>query len=256
MLNFKNTTYGCLILFLMAAYIGKEYHLYYPFILVPVLYIGILSWGAFDLRLNFFMPSTTKGQQHTCQIAITFDDGPSPFTLQILDLLDQYQAKASFFCIGAQVSRYPEIAKKIVEKGHVIANHSMNHPYEMGFLSSGKVRIEIEGANRAIEATTGKRTMLYRPPFGVSNPHIAKALQDCNLKSIGWNIRSLDTLNLSEHQIFARIKKRLNPGSIILLHDTSEKTVHVVKSLLIELKANKLEAVNLEDFLNQKVYEN
>lgn len=256
MLNFKNTTYGSLILFLMAVFIGKEYQLYYPSVLVLILYLGILSWGAFDLRLNFFMPSTTKGQRHRRQVAITFDDGPSPFTLEILDLLDKYDAKASFFCIGSQVLRYPEIAKKIVEKGHVIANHSMSHTNEMGFLSSGKVRIEIEAANRTIETATGKRALLYRPPFGVSNPHIAKALQDCNLTSIGWNIRSLDTLNLGEHQIFARIKKRLSPGSIILLHDTSEKTIRVVKSLLIELKANKIEAVNLEDFLNQKAYEN
>jgi len=76
------------------------------------------------------------------------------------------------------------------------------------------------------------------------------------MTSIGWSIRSLDTLNRDENKIFKRIKKRLRPGKIILLHDTSQKTVHVVKSLLIELQTNKLEALNLEDFLNQKVYEN
>lgn len=256
MLNFKNTTYVSLALFLMTVFIWKNDQLYSPWIIVLILYVGIVSWGAFDLRLNFFMQSTTSVRKNVQQVAITFDDGPTPFTLEILDLLDQYQAKASFFCIGTQVVKYPMIAKQIIERGHVIANHSMNHPNKMGFLPSGQVVAEINEANHAIETATGKKVLLYRPPFGVSNPHIAKALHDCKLKSIGWNIRSLDTLSLTEDQIFARIAKKLSPGSIILLHDTSEKTVHIVKSLLIALKVNKLEAVNLEDFLNQKVYEN
>jgi len=256
MLNFRNTTYGCIALLLIAILLWKEYQLYYPFLVVLLLYIGTLSWGAFDLRLNFFMHSTCDRKTSTNQIAITFDDGPSPYTLEILGLLDQYGVKASFFCIGSQVLKYPEIAKQIVMQGHVIANHSMNHPNSIGFFCSDSVAVEMKHANQAIEKITGKKTLLYRPPFGVSNPHIAKALDYCAMTSIGWSIRSLDTLNRDENKIFKRIKKRLRPGKIILLHDTSQKTVHVVKSLLIELQTNKLEALNLEDFLNQKVYEN
>lgn len=256
MLNFRNTTYGCFALLLMAIGLWKEYQLYYPFLVVLLLYIGSLSWGAFDLRLNFFIDSICAHETNTNQIAITFDDGPTPFTLEVLDLLDQYGVKASFFCIGSQVLKYPEIAKQIVLRGHVIANHSMHHPNSIGFYSSDRVAVEIEGANQAIEKITGKKALLYRPPFGVSNPHIAKAIADRALTSVGWSIRSLDTLNRDESKILRRIKKRLRPGKIILLHDTSEKTVRVVKSLLIELQANKIEALNLADFLNQKVYEN
>jgi len=108
MLNFRNTTYGCIALLLIAILLWKEYQLYYPFLVVLLLYIGTLSWGAFDLRLNFFMHSTCDRKTSTNQIAITFDDGPSPYTLEILGLLDQYGVKASFFLYrlaGTQISR-------------------------------------------------------------------------------------------------------------------------------------------------------
>lgn len=226
------------------------------FIPCSLIFIGITAWGAFDLRLSYFTPVRYKTNiPITNQIAITFDDGPTLYTEKILDTLNHYQAKATFFCIGTQITAFPEITKRILAEGHTIGNHSETHTKKMGFFSYEKVLKEIDNCNKTIYNQTGLHSLFYRPPFGVSNPQIAKAIQHLQMQCIGWSIRSLDTLQLTKEQVLRRIISKLESGSIILLHDTSEKTQLVLLDLLQYLQEQQWEVVNLETLLITQAYE-
>lgn len=211
--------------------------------------LSILIWASFDLKLNFFVPAICKGQKGKI-IALTFDDGPSEHTEKILDLLLKYDAKASFFCIGKQIEKYPKIAQRIINEGHILGNHTQNHPKNLGFLSATKVEKEILEAHQTIEKYLGISAKYYRPPFGVSNPNIAKALKKFNYQIIGWNNRSLDTIIHDEQRLFKRIYKKLPKKNLILMHDTQAHSVQVVEQLLKHLKNESYIFVHLDEFLN------
>ena len=110
--------------------------------------------------------------------------------------------------------------------------------------------------NAIIKKIIGKKVRFFRPPYGVTNPSISKALRVTKHYVIGWNIRSMDGIIKNEKIIYNRIAKRISPGAIVLLHDTSLTTVRVLEQLLLFLRANKYEIVGVEELLNIKAYEN
>lgn len=223
------------------------------FFLGVVCWIALLAWGSFDIRLNVFVNAVSSNAQvKNRQIALTFDDGPTPFTLKVLDLLQQYNAKATFFCIGTQVEKHPLILQQILAQGHSVGNHTYTHTTKMGFLPANAVLQEIQLAERAIVAHSGFTPTLYRPPFGVTNPNIAKALNQTSYKVIGWNIRSLDTVIAKEDVIFERVKKKVKPGAIILFHDTSDKSIAALTMLLEYLSTTQYESVTIDELLKLK----
>ncbi len=222
------------------------------FVLLILIFIGVIAWGSFDIRLNYFLKSFNKNFEiKEKKIALTFDDGPTELTPKFLELLKQNNTKATFFCIGKQIEKHPEIFKQIIENGHEIGNHTFSHDNKTGFLSTKKMMEEIVKCDKTIE-NFGISTSLYRPPFGVSNPNIAKAISNLNKKSIGWNIRSLDTILKDPEKIFKRIQKKIKPGSIILLHDTSEKSAEVLEKLLLFLEQNQYETVTVSELIKFK----
>lgn len=216
-------------------------------------FIGLFSWGVFDIRLGFFIPVIVKSTKPTPKtIALTFDDGPTPYTLEVLDLLQHYQAKATFFCIGKQIEQYPAIAQRILAEGHTLGNHSYSHPHSMGFLSAAKVKAEIQKCTTVMQEILQFQTPFYRPPFGITNPHIAKAIRQTQHRVVGWNNRSLDTVIEDEKAIFNRVYKRIDKRSLVLLHDTSERSVKALERLLKQLQQEKYKMVNLVEFLNEE----
>lgn len=219
------------------------------FFIVFVSFISITAWGAFDIRQNYFIKSYSfQSEPNGREIAITFDDGPTDFTPKILELLDRYNAKATFFCIGKQVEKHPDIFNQIIAKDHEIGNHTFNHSNSTGFFSSKKIIDEIQKTDEEFLKYNIK-TKLYRPPFGITNPNIAKAIKKLNKKSIGWNIRSLDTVLEDESKILKRILPKVKPGSIILLHDTSEKSARVLENLLLNLHHQNYRFVTVSELL-------
>ncbi len=150
----------------------------------------------------------------------------------------------------------PEILKKTYEDGHVIGNHSFSHSNFFDFYRKDRVVKELRATNKIIEKIIGKKVCFFRPPYGVTNPSIARALSVTKHKVIGWNIRSMDGIIKNEKIIYNRIAKRISPGAIVLLHDTSLTTVSVLEQLLLFLRANKYEIVGVEELLNLKAYEN
>lgn len=258
MLNFKtvNSVFSIILISLIC------FSFYFPipfyfYLLIGLIWLILTAIGSFNILLNYFLKAHHSNKNcATKSVAITFDDGPNKeFTPKALELLKKYNAKATFFCIGKNVEQYPNIANQIVDEGHVIANHSFNHSTNFGFLSTKKVVEEINNTNNSIFRITKKQVSLFRPPFGVTNPNIAKAIQKTKHQVIGWNVRSLDTVIKKETKILNRITKKIKAGDIILLHDTSEKTITVLEQLLLFLKEQKITAITVDELLNIKAYE-
>ena len=214
------------------------------------LFSSVVIWGSFDIRLQYFVDSILHKKTKKREVSLTFDDGPTEFTPKFLDLLKENNIKANFFCIGKQIEKYPEIFQRIIAEGHTVGNHTYSHSKNTGFLSTSKMVDEIEKCDDGMMKTGNIKTNLYRPPFGVTNPNIAKAIQKTQKKSIGWNVRSLDTVIDDEKKIYHRITKNLKPGSIVLLHDTSEKTYNVLVNLLLFLKDKNYSTFTINTFGN------
>lgn len=224
--------------------------------------IAILVWFLITLCGSFFvgwdyhltsLHANKKSDKN--QISITFDDGPDPsVTPLVLELLEQYGAKATFFCIGKQVENHPNILKRILAEGHSIGNHTYSHSKSFGFFGTGKVKGELSKTKSIVKKLTGLEMNLYRPAFGVTNPQIEKAVKSLGLQSIGWSVRSLDTTARSEKKILRRITSRVSKGNIILLHDTSEKSVAVLERLLVFLGEKNLQSVTVDELLEIEAY--
>jgi peptidoglycan/xylan/chitin deacetylase (PgdA/CDA1 family) len=226
------------------------------FVLVGCLWFLIVFWGSAFIGSNYHVKTYCSNPLETeKKLALTFDDGPNEMTLLVLDVLRQYNAKATFFCIGKNIVSHPDILKKIIEEGHTVGNHSYNHSPFFDFYRKKQVIAEIEKTDALIESVLGKKPTLFRPPYGVTNPSIRRALAVTQHKTIGWNIRSLDGGTKNEKFIFDRIIKRIKPGGIVLLHDTSIQTVNVLEQLLSFLQKNKYSVVPLEELLNIKAYQ-
>lgn len=215
-----------------------------------ILFSVVVIWGSFDIQLGYFVNNFTHKRTKIKEVALTFDDGPTEFTPKFLDVLKENNIKATFFCIGKQIEKYPETFLRIIAEGHTVGNHTFSHSNNTGFLSTSKMIEEIEKCDEVIHQIGNIKTNLYRPPFGVTNPNIAKAIKKTNKKSIGWNVRSLDTVIVEENKILKRVTKNLKKGSVILLHDTSEKTYNVLVELLLFLERMKYSTFTIDNFKN------
>ncbi|MEH6535272.1 MAG: polysaccharide deacetylase family protein [Psychroserpens sp.] len=257
MLTFKNINALTTTLFI-SLLIGELY------VNIPVLayVILVLSWllitiiGSFNILWNYHLMAFNSNKNHKEKhVAITFDDGPNiKYTPQILELLKSHQAKATFFCIGKHVEKHPNIIKNIVNDGHTIGNHSYFHSNYFDFYRKQKIVNEIEKTNNLVETIIGKKMTLFRPPFGITNPSIARALKQTKHKVIGWDIRSLDTVKNDEQKILNRIIKKISPGSVILLHDSKEITVSVLEQLLLFLQENGYQSITIDTLFNIEAY--
>lgn len=258
MLKFKivNTIFLLLIVLLAIVKLFVSVPIF-VFLLLFILWITITAIGSFNILWNYHLTAYHKNNSISDKIvAITFDDGPHPvYTLSVLKLLKKFNAKATFFCVGKEVEKYPDIVKKIIGQGHLIGNHTYSHSNTFGFMNAHQIINEINTTDKIINAVTLKKPLLFRPPFGVTNPSIAKAIQKTKHQVIGWSVRSLDTVLKTDKKIVNRIVKKLKTGDIILLHDTSEKTVIALEQLLLILQQEHYKIVTVDVLLNGKTDE-
>jgi peptidoglycan/xylan/chitin deacetylase (PgdA/CDA1 family) len=162
------------------------------------------------------------------EIALTYDDGPSPaHTPALLDLLAAHNVHATFFLMGEHVLRHPQLARRIAEAGHTLGNHTHTHP-NLALTSPKKARQELELCQQVIVETTGITPRLFRPPFGARRPDVLRTARSLGLIPVLWNVTAKDwDLSLSPAQILANIDRalqhnqRAGHGSNILLHDAS-----------------------------------
>ncbi|MBZ4035844.1 polysaccharide deacetylase family protein [Flavobacterium sp. 17A] len=243
-----------LLLFLLNLYIAINI---WCFLAVIFIWIGINAFGSARISSNYHVKAFCNNPLETDKkIAITFDDGPSIYTLKVLDLLKEYNAKATFFCIGKNIEMHPEILQKVISEGHLVGNHSYSHSKFFDFYNAKKITEELRKTDELLEKFTSKKINFFRPPYGVTTPSIRRALKITGHKTIGWNIRSLDGGTTDVELILNRIKKRVSPGGIVLLHDTAPHSVYVLEQFLQFLQQNNYQVVSIEELLNLKAYDN
>lgn len=219
----------------------------WPLLLFGVLWFGFTAYASLTLPARIYVDAVCSGPKGT--LALTFDDGPHPqITPALLDYLKVENIKASFFCIGKYVEAFPALAKRIVDEGHAIGIHSQDHHWTWGFLSTRKVAQQLEQCNTAIERATGRRTRLFRPPFGVTNPKIGRAVRDAGFTTIGWDLRTFDTAR-SPQEVMKRIAARKKPGTIAVLHDTQPGTLELVKAIIAHCRQRGIELVRCDAHL-------
>ncbi len=229
---------------------------WWSFVVLLFIWFLITLGGSFFIQWNYHLNSLHSNKSiPKNQIALTFDDGPHPeFTPMALDLLKAHKARATFFCIGHHIEKHPELFKRILAEGHTVGNHTYSHSKSFGFFGTEKVIDELKQTKALVKKLTGKSMNLYRPAFGVTNPVIERTVKQLDIVSIGWNVRSLDTTSRPEKLIMKRITSRLSKGDVILLHDTSHKTINVLEQLLLFLEEKNLESVTIEELLQLKAY--
>jgi len=256
MLNYRNLNILFFIAILTLIVVSNYYTVgIIAYIILISVYVLLIAIGAFSIRQNFYFKSLNLGNTSKKEIALTFDDGPHPkITPEVLNLLDAYAVKATFFCIGKRVDDHKEIVKEADKRGHIIGNHSYHHGHLFDLQSSVKMTHELNQARNSIYHAIGKMANLFRPPFGVTNPLLKIAVSNANLISIGWSIRSFDT-NRSQEYVISRLKSKIHPGAIILLHDSKEKVIPILKAFLPWLQQNGYQVVSLEKLLHIKAYE-
>jgi peptidoglycan-N-acetylglucosamine deacetylase len=153
-------------------------------------------------------------------VALSFDDGPHPeYTPRILETLDRFQAKASFFVIGRYLEKYGNLVAAASRAGHLIANHSFHHFRAMSFFSTEKIRGEIFQCQEELEKWVGYRPRFYRQPAGFRNPRIFATLEELGMSLVGWQAHAFDNLVKEPRAMAQRILKSVRPGGVILLHD-------------------------------------
>lgn len=242
-----------LLLFLLKLYIAIDF--WWFAIIVSVWFVFNLI-GSSLISSNYHVKAFCNNPSETeKKIALTFDDGPNPYTLEVLDLLKKYNTEATFFCIGKNIEMYPEIVKQIIAEGHLVGNHSYSHSPFFDFYNAKKITEEIQQTDTLLEKFTSKKINFFRPPYGVTTPSIRRALKITGHKVIGWNIRSLDGGTKNQNLIFNRIIKRISPGGIVLLHDTASHSVLVLEQFLQFLQNQNYQVVSVEELLNLKAYE-
>ncbi|RDU96626.1 polysaccharide deacetylase family protein [Trinickia dinghuensis] len=166
-------------------------------------------------------PNWTRLPEHVgTQIAITIDDGPDPeVTPRVLDLLDRYDARATFFCIGELALRYPHLVEAIVARGHAVENHSQHHRHHFSLMGPRGMHREIEAAQRTLAELTGTAPLFFRAPAGLRNPFLEPVLCGLGLRLASWTRRGFDTRASDAAKVADRLLRGLAARDILLLHD-------------------------------------
>ena len=251
MLNFR-TANRYLLIFAVAAILLMIINLQFGWLLLilALLYVYVLVRGAINIRLGFYLDVMCKVNTQDKVAALTFDDGPDEnHTLQILHILQKQDVKAGFFIIGHKAEKNQEIVKKIHEAGHTIGNHSYSHAFLFDLFGRKKMEQDLQKTDQLIERITGSRPSFFRPPYGVTNPTVAKVVKKRGYKAVGWSVRSLDTVVQDEDKIVERIMDRLQPGAVILMHDDREITAKVLESVILKIKKEGYRFVTLKEIM-------
>lgn len=235
--------------------------------------IVFMVWASASIRSGVYVRAFCREKTDRKVVYLTFDDGPHPpETERVLDVLRERGARATFFLIGSKVSGNEAVLRRMLEEGHALGLHTYSHAGTFPLLSFDKMLADVNEGKRAVESVAGKKISLFRPPFGVTNPTIAKVVRTLGLRTVGWDVRSFDTMfckssehsckqsgyscKQSEHSckqsgysckqsghdwyvpVVKRIKKQVRPGSVILLHDRLDGASELLALLLDSLAAS------------------
>lgn len=209
----------------------------------------VIAAGVFHVRGRLLGPNLSRLPAAAAayrQVCLTFDDGPHPeLTPRILELLERYQAKASFFCVGERARAHPEIVREIVRRGHSVENHSDRHSHAFAFYGISFLRREVERAQASVAAITGRAPQFFRAPAGFRSPLLGFVLAPLGLRYVSWTRRGLDTVARDPARVLGRLTSGLAAGDVLLLHDSEPLSLAVLPALLEQLAARGLKCVSL-----------
>jgi peptidoglycan/xylan/chitin deacetylase (PgdA/CDA1 family) len=188
-------------------------------------------------------------QPSSSRVYLTFDDGPSPHTTPfLLEMLEANGIKASFFLIGREAEKYPDLVKAIHDGGHSIGNHTYSHLYMPG-LKCSELENEVERTNNILEDITGEKTKIFRPPFGHMDQRTAQVLTEREMHPVYWTQAPEDWAIPGAHRVVRRLLMRLKPGSLIVLHEgmeLKEQTITAAKEIIYSCKKSELELAKVQ----------
>lgn len=183
------------------------------------------------------------------KLAISFDAAwGAEYTEEILNILERYGIRTTFFVVQFWVEDYPDVARMIVNRGHEIGNHSATHP-EMGNLSVQQIEEEIMATHQTIYETTGFEPCLFRPPFGHYSERLLETLEGLGYFTIQWDIDSLDWKERGAEDIYRRVTAQAGPGSIILFHNNAKHITKALPLILDFFQAHNLEVVPISELI-------
>jgi peptidoglycan-N-acetylglucosamine deacetylase len=184
--------------------------------------------------------------------ALSYDDGPSPAnTLRLLELLERYEARATFFVVGAEVEKHPELARAVVDAGHELGNHSFDHANPLT-LEEDELRADFNRAAVAIERATGRRPALLRPPYGKRAPELAALHRPDGVATVLWSIDSGDTRGTSVDVVTHEVTENIEAGDVVLMHDGGDArpiTLAATERVLEELTVRGYRFVTISELL-------
>ncbi|MBN1156022.1 polysaccharide deacetylase family protein [Candidatus Woesearchaeota archaeon] len=217
-------------------------------LLVIVLIIGLLV---------FFLPTdmTFHGPRDKKIIALTFDDGPDKSnTPQILDILKQNNASATFFVIGKNIHGNEELLKRIAAEGHELGVHSYSHSY-LFLKNYNRIYSDMYQTNVLIYNVTGKRANIFRPPYGILSPFMNKAAKKLDLHIVLWDVFSYDYKNQGEERIISTVLEKAKSGSIVVFHDTGNvprnQTISALERIIPELRKQDYDLVTVSEIMHK-----
>lgn len=220
-----------------------------------VLMVAVLIVGAVVAALvrhhRLLGPDTVDCVRYKC-VALTFDDGPTPFTDRLLQVLAEKNAKATFFLIGNKVAAHPDAAARIAAAGMEVGNHTWEHP-NMASIPVADIPAQLRKGTEAIAAATGVAPHLYRPAGGVSRDAVRAEAGRQGLAEILWDVIAFDWINdANTAATVYMLTTQIKPGSVVLLHDTYSSTVDIVYQFLPVLIANGYHMVTVSHLLGAR----
>lgn len=188
------------------------------------------------------------------KVAISFDAAwGNEDTQQLIDILEKYKVKATFFVVGDWVDKFPESVKALSDAGHEVMNHSNTHPH-MTQISKEKMKEEVMECNEKIEKITGKKPNLFRAPYGDYNNDVVQAMRECGCYTIQWDVDSLDWKDLSAAEITKRVTEKVNCGSIVLFHNAAKHTPEALPGIIEKLQSDGYKFVPISELIYTENY--
>jgi peptidoglycan/xylan/chitin deacetylase (PgdA/CDA1 family)/GT2 family glycosyltransferase len=222
--------------------------------LIYVFDIGVLStvfaYHGVSPHSRLYGKVWANGNRDRPMISLTFDDGPNePYTSRVLNVLEQYGIKATFFVIGQNARRHPDVCQRIVTQGNVIGNHSYYHHKSLCLKRASTVAHDIKLAHQAIYECTGFEPRLFRPPYGFRTPWLMGAVRRLGYTVITWDNMTADwKANRSSQEIVHTIVQRVKPGSVIVLHDGRDGRPRYDRSQMLQALPFLIETLSKRGF--------
>ena len=221
---------------------------------VSIRYFGDLSNGILavmnsDRKLPIYCVETDEKK-----VSISFDAAwGDEYTQEILNILDKYNVKTTFFLVGFWVDKYPDMVKKIKERGHDIGNHSSTHPH-MSKLSKEQISQELNYTGNKIKAITGETPFLFRPPFGDFNNRLIETAYENGYYTIQWDVDSLDWKELGTQPVVDRVTRNVKKGSIVLFHNNAKYVAEYLPLVIERLQREGYEIVPISELIIRENY--